>query len=114
MVDKDDLISREMALGALLGSMCGTGYQSRAMRVIRMLPPLDVGEVMASQWVRMDEQKPPFLKEVCMYSKKYKRMFYGMLSKTGRYVFSESEAPDPLIEDISHWMPKPLPPKEDE
>ena len=57
-MESNDIISREMALGAMLGSMAGTGYQSLAMGVIRMLPALEPGEVMAAQWVSVKERLP--------------------------------------------------------
>lgn len=40
-----EYIEREAALDSLLIEMCGSGYQSRAMSAIRLLPAADVAPV---------------------------------------------------------------------
>lgn len=45
-----EYIDREKAVDALLTEMCMTGYQSRAINVIRMIEKEDVAPVVHAQW----------------------------------------------------------------
>ena len=45
-----EYIDREKAVDALLTEMCMTGYQSRAINVIRMIEKEDVAPVVHGKW----------------------------------------------------------------
>lgn len=47
-----EYIDREKAVDALLTEMCMTGYQSRAINVIRMIEKEDVAPVVHAKWIK--------------------------------------------------------------
>ena len=54
----DELIRRKDALDALLFAMCGTGYQKRAMDVIREIPAAsDVATVRHGRWIPEEREE---------------------------------------------------------
>lgn len=114
-MEQSDIISRDMALGALLGSMCGTGYQSLAMRVIRMLPALESGEVMGTQWVsvkdRLPKQKGRYIVN-CRHrvnngERSYTRDYVNIIHFRGKTQWATG------TDCISHWMDLPPFPAEE-
>ena len=50
-----EYIDREKAVDALLTEMCMTGYQSRAINVIRMIEKEDVAPVVHGKWIFNDD-----------------------------------------------------------
>ena len=51
----DEYISREVLLRDMLYAMAGTGYQTRAMDVVKFAPTADVVEVVHGEWVTDEE-----------------------------------------------------------
>lgn len=114
-MESNDIISREMALGAMLGSMVGTGYQSLAMGVIRMLPALESGEVMGAQWVsvtnRLPKQKGRYIvncrHRVSNGEKSYTYDYINIIHFRGKTQWATG------TDCISHWMDLPPFPEEE-
>lgn len=113
-LESNDIISREMARGALLGGMAGTGYQSLAMGLVRMLPSLNAEDVMDAMWVsvkdRLPDKKGDYIVN-CRHTyggeNPHVRNYVTIIHFRGKTKWATGN------DCITHWMPKPFPPTED-
>lgn len=68
-------IDADKCLDTMLDEMAGTGYQSRAMDVIRLAPTEDVAEVKHGKWVK----PTPVSQEYCNQCGLTPKMIFGIL-----------------------------------
>lgn len=101
---RNDIISREMAIGAVVGCL---GRESIASRVIGMLPALESAEVLSSQWISVKDELPNPGENVIVYAPRYSPRDIRHAEYTINRRWSGVRG-----EHVTHWMHRPLPPED--
>ena len=109
LIDADELQIKIASLSKLARSDAQKSLMGRVLYIIDQMPTITT-----PQWIRAEERLPEGNKEVLIYLPEYDSGEMGALFEIPSLNLKEWAQDEDafMLDEVSHWMPLPEPPKE--